>query len=105
MSANEKKEILLEMIASGEVDLPYAHEMVWGGLKANVTLAECAAHLPDVIGDYAKDAVALTGLSPSAKLRQANRAQVELVAELLTSGVLYPPWPSYPWWPEPDEPF
>ena len=101
----EQTEALLEMISSGEMSLVEAHEIAWGGLRTNVSLADCLTHIPNVVGDYARDAVALTGLSPSVKFKTAGRAQVELAETLLKSGLLYPPWQSFPWWAEPDEPW
>ena len=96
---------LLELLASGELTLGEAHEMVLLGFRTQVALADCAAHLPDALGDYARDAVGLVGLAPGAKLQDASRAQISSVSDLLLSGVLYPPWPSFPWWAEPEEPW
>lgn len=104
-TARQKVEELLAGVRNGEARLLD----VWEGIKAQklrtgLTVLEACEQMPGLWSDYAKDAVGLVGLGPGAKLRDATRPQVLDIEALISSGCLFPKWPNFPWWPEPEEP-
>lgn len=95
---------ILEQLERGEAGLMDAWSLIHKlRVKPGITVDEACRVLPaSSWHDHHVDAIGLVGLSPTTRLREASREQIAQIVEMLASGCLFPRWPSFPWWPDPN---